>query len=76
MEAYAKWQEEAHGQRDAQRVVYAGPYEVATDSREDSAGEVERCDNVEEVRTHKYDVGGLDSDRGPRGERDADGSGH
>lgn len=57
-------EEDAHGERDAEDVVDACPDEVPSDDGEDGAGEVEGCDDVEEVGAHEDDVGCFDSDGG------------
>lgn len=72
MQAQPKRQEEAHGERDAEHVVDTGPDEVAPDGGEDGAREVQRRDDVEQVRAHEHDVGRFDRHGRAGGERDAD----
>lgn len=64
MQVQAHGEEEAHCERDAEHVVDAGPDKVAADDGEDGTGEMQRGDDVKEVRADEDDVGRLDGNGG------------
>lgn len=63
-----RYREETHPRTD--EVVHCCPNEVEADLTKDSTRQVERGDNVEEVRLHEHDVGSFHRDIGTRTEGD------
>jgi hypothetical protein len=55
-------QKQAHGEWNAEDIVYAGPDHIPLDDPKDTSRKMESGDNVEEVATHENYIGCLDGD--------------
>lgn len=73
MHVQSNRKEEAHGEWNAEHIVYTSPDQIPLDDREDASRKMERCDDIEEITAHEDDVGRLDGNRRSRSKSDTDG---
>ena len=73
MHVEAEREEESHGERNADDIVYARPDEIPLDHCENAVRKAESGNDIEEVRSHQNDICCFDSYRGARGKRNSNG---